>query len=134
VGGVVQIVYCLEDKNIKSIVRFDKRIKYRDKSGKSRYYSPDFRVEFLDGNIKIVEIKGEISTNVDLKKNAAIKSFGLSYEMLKQKDLHDLGLFVRSEPFIKKWYLNIEKNYKLKFNKNKCTEKILKKIKDWKND
>jgi len=114
------IIYCIENDKIEKVKRFKEKITYYDKNGIKRNYHPDFIVNFKNGESKIIEIKGHLANNTIEKKEAALREYGKKYEILKQKDLYKLGLFVRSEPFLREWYKKIFDNYNVCFNENKC--------------
>ena len=65
------IIWCEQNKEVKSLTRCKDKISYKDKTGKIRFYLPDFDV-VTEHNSYIIEIKGRFNfDNVEEKKKAS---------------------------------------------------------------
>ena len=123
------ILYCLESADVESIRRFDGYVPYSINGVQKRYY-PDFLVSFKNGDKKIVEIKGELTRFAIEKELAAKKLYGVGYKMLRQQDLHALGLFVRREMFLREWYPKAFQ-HAVQFNRNGAYLRWRDRIEKW---
>lgn len=80
-------IYLLEfDKNVKSYLEQPIEIKYIDKEGKDRKYTPDFYVLYYDNKEEIIEIKYE--KTLKIKKEELESKFNAAKEYCDSKNLH----------------------------------------------
>lgn len=131
---LLYLVYCLENKDIENVKRCKDKIRYLDYNNIPRYYYPDFIVKYVNGTEHIVEIKGGLSKNVLIKEKYALKKYGKNYKLLYKKDLENLGIFVRSSPYLQEQYKKIIENYDVTFNPNSSLKKWIKNYSSDKNN
>lgn len=83
---------CENNQNVKFIEREFDIVEYEFQGNKYNYV-PDFRVWFVDGDFKVIEIKSRYWQDQDLhfeaKKTAAINKFGSHYEYKLIENNHD---------------------------------------------
>jgi len=119
------IIYCLENPDILSIQRCKDKIRFYDTKNISRNYFPDFIIRYKNLIEKVIEIKGNLSKNSQNKIKAAKKYYGDKFEIIRYSDLKKMGIFVKSEVYLKYKFDDIIRKYIIYFNNNTTLQSMI---------
>lgn len=121
------IIYCFDNPGIEFIRRCKDKIKFYDAKGICRNYFPDFVIKYKNSIEKIIEIKGNLSRNAQNKIKSAKSFYGNKFEVIRYHDLVKMGIFVKSDIYLKHKFNDIFEKYAISFNNNAVLENIIQK-------